>query len=227
MEASVLRRRSLALALCTALAGSSACVSNYSTDIPVNYQSVLAEKYVGRPAWTRATLQDEKKNIKIEQDQEVTILALGMHRKGSVTLVSKLGHKRVVYPLQLKRPLTLEVYEKTLLDYLWLDGPEARFDANKQKYGTRIAEAVRDHKILKDMPQYVAYLAWGAPTKNERPEGTAVDRWNYETPNLPGARIDFLSGKVVKFEGENISDTEAAKKKKSMRRGGNEPAEKK
>jgi hypothetical protein len=227
MEASVLRRRSLLLVFCAALAGSSACVSNYSTDIPVNYQSVLTEKYVGRRAWTRATLQDEKKNIKIEQDQEVTILTLGMHRTGSLTVISKVGHKRVVFPMHLKRPLTLEIYEKTMLDYLWLESPEARFEANKQKYGTRIAEAVRDHKILKDMPQYVAYLAWGAPTSNERPEGTAVDRWKYDTPNLAGARIDFLAGKVAKFEGENVGDTEAAKKKKSMRRGGNEPAEKK
>lgn len=223
----MLRRRSLILALCVALAGSSACVSSYSTDIPVNYQSVLCEKYVGRRAWTRTTLKDEKKDIKIEQDEEVTILELGMYRAGSVTVVSKQGHRRVVFPLELTRPLTLEVYEKTVLDYLWLDGPEARFDANKQKYGIRIAEAIRDHKILKDMPQYVAYLAWGAPTSNERPEGTAIDRWKYNTPNLTGARIDFLSGKVAKFEGENISDTEAAKKKKSLRRGGSQTAEKK
>jgi len=223
----VLRRRSLLLALSVALAGASACMSNYSTDIPVNYQSVLAEKYVGRQAWTRTTLQDEKKNIRVEQDQEVTILELGMFRQGSVTVVSKLGHVRVVFPFELDRPLTLEVYEKTLLDFLWLESPEARFDANKQKYGTRIAEAIRDHKILKDMPQYVAYLSWGAPTSSERPEGTAVDRWKFETPNLTGARIDFLSGKVAKFEGENVSDTEAAKKKKSMRRGGTATAEKK
>lgn len=222
------RRRPLLFVLAVALGATSACVSKYSTDIPVNYQSILNEKYVGRQAWTRATLQDEKREgVKIEQDQEVTILELGMYRTGSVTLLSKQGHKRVVYPLRLTRPLTLEVYEKTLLDHLWLEAPEARFEANKQKYGTRIAEAIRDHKILKDMPQYVAYLSWGAPTKNERPEGTTIDRWMYETPNLTAARIDFLSGKVAKFEGENVGDTEAAKKKKSLRRGGTQTAEKK
>lgn len=219
------RRRFLPLVLCVALAATSACVSKYSTDIPVNYQSVLNEKYVGRQAWTRASLLDEKREgVKIEQDQEVTILELGFHRTGSVTVISKVGHKRVVYPFGLSRPLTLEAYEKVLLDYLWLDSPEARFSANKQKYGTRIAEAIRDHKILKDMPQYVAYLSWGAPSSTERPEGTAVDRWKYDTPNLTAARVDFLSGKVAKFEGENVSDTEAAKKKKSLRRGGTQTA---
>jgi hypothetical protein len=110
------------------------------------------------------------------------------------------------------------VYEKTLLDYVWLDPPEQRYDANKQKYGTRIAEAVRDHKVLKDMPQFSAYLAWGAPTSIDRPEGTAVERWTYDTPNIKG-RVDFLAGKVAKFEGENIQDTEAAKKKRAVRRG--------
>ena len=42
---------------------------------------------------------------------------------------------------------TLEIFEKTLLDYLWLESPEARFEANKQKYGTRIAEAIRNNWI--------------------------------------------------------------------------------
>jgi hypothetical protein len=202
-----------------------ACVKQFSTDIPVNFQTVLEDKYLGRTAWTRASLQDEKKEIKIEQDQEVEITELGMHRTGSVTIVSKQGRKRVVYPFHLERPLSLEVYEKTLLDYLWLESPDARFSAQKEKYGTRIAEAVRDHKILKDMPQYLAYLSWGTPTTVEQPEGTQVERWNYDTPNVKG-RIDFLGGKVAKFDGENIQDTEEAKKKKAVRRGSTATAEK-
>ncbi len=196
-----------------------ACVRQFSTDIPVNFQTVLEQKYVGRQCWTRATLQDEKKNIKIEQDQEVRIAGLGMQRTGSVTIASAAGRKRVVFPFHLPRPLTLEAYEKALLDYLWLDSPQARFDANKQKYGTRLAEAIRDHKVLKDMPQYAAYLSWGAASNVERPEGTTVERWKYDTANLQGARVDLQSGKVVKFEGDNIQDTEAAKKRKAVRRG--------
>jgi hypothetical protein len=213
----------LAVALAALTGG--ACVKQFSTDIPVNFQTVLEEKYLGRTAWTRATLQDEKKEIKIEQDQEVEITELGMHRTGSVTVESKQGRKRVVFPFHLERPLTLEVYEKTLLDYLWLESPDARFTAQKDKYGTRIAEAVRDHKILKDMPQYLAYLSWGTPTSVEQPEGTQVERWNYDTANVKG-RIDFLGGKVAKFDGENVQDTEAAKKKKAVRRGSTATAEK-
>lgn len=202
----------------------SACVRQFSTDIPINFQSQLLERYKGRTAWTRASLQDEKKNIKIEQDEQVEIVELGMHRTGSVTIVAKKDHKRVVYPFRLQRPLSLEVYEKTLLDYLWMEAPEARFDVQKEKYGTRIAEAVRDHKILKDMPQYLAYLSWGAPTSTAMLEGTAVERWTYDTPNVKG-RIDFIAGKVAKFEGENVQDTEAAKKKKAVRRGTTASAE--
>ena len=202
----------------------SACVSRFSTDIPINYQNTLKEKYVGRRAWTRATMQDEKKDIRIEQDQEVEIVSLGLYRTGSVTILSKVGHKRVVFPFHLERPLTLENYEKVLLDYLWLTSPEERFEADKQKYGTRIAEAIRDHKILKDMPQFVAYLSWGAPTGIEMPEGTTVERWTYDTANLQAARVDFLDGKVARFEGENIADTEAAKQRKAVRRGATETA---
>lgn len=221
-----MRLRSTILGGVLALAGATGCVNKFSTDIPTNYQQVLSGKYVGKPAWTRVTLQDEKKDIRVEQDQEVTITELGMHRNGSVTVVSKQGRKRVVYPMRLARPLTLEEYEKVLLDLVWLESPEVRFEANKTKYGTRIAEAIRDHKILKDMPQQAAYLSWGAPTGSERPEGTNVDRWKYDTPNLTGARLDFAAGKVARFEGENVADTEAAKKRKAVRRGTTQTAEK-
>jgi len=198
------------------------CMDKFSTDIPINFQDVLKERYEGKPAWTRRTLQDEKKEIKVEQDQEVLVESLGLFRNGSVTVRSASGHKRVVFPFHLKRPLTLEIYEKTLLDFLWFDSPEARFEANKSKYGTRFAEAIRDHKLLKDMPQYVAYLSWGSPEKITPREGAAVDTWQYDNANLPaGSQIDIntSSGKVGQFSGENIADTEAAKKKKAVRRG--------
>ena len=215
-----LRRRHARVVPGLLLVCAAACVRTFSTDIPVNYQMVVEKKYVGRTAWTRQTLQDEKKpGVKVEQDEEVSIVTLGMQRTGSVTVVTRKGHKRVVFPFRLPRPLTLEVYEKTLLDYLWLESPEARFEKNKTTYGTRIAEAVRDHKILKDMPQYVAYLTWGAPTSTLQVEGSRRERWAYESPNLAGARIDFDAGRVVAFDGENVADTEAAKRKKSVRRG--------
>lgn len=215
---SALRLR-LFLPVLLALVASTSCMSKFSTDIPVNFQTILEDKYVGRTAWTRATLEDEKRPVRIEQDQEVKIVDLGMQRTGSVTLVAATGRTRVVFPFRLQRPLTLEDFEKTLLDYLWMESPQVRFDANKQKYGTRIAEAIRDHKILKDMPLYVAYLSWGAPSGMEKVQGTAIDRWVYDRhPNVKG-RVDFLAAKVAKFEGENVQDTEAAKKKKSIRRG--------
>jgi hypothetical protein len=194
------------------------CVNRYSTDIPLEYHSLLEEKYVSKSAWTRMTLQDEKKNLRIEQDQEVVVTAVGLQRSGSVTLETPNGRTRVVFPFELERPLTLEHYEAALLDALWFDSPETRYARNKEQFGTRIADAIRDHKILPDMPMDVAYLTWGAPSNIIPIKRGSDERWEYNTLNLKNARIEFRGGKVVQSDGENISDTEAATKRKRVRR---------
>lgn len=193
------------------------CVTRYSTDIPVEYHQILEEKYRGKNAWTRLTLQDEKKNIKIEQDQEVEVTVLNLERSGSVTLRTPNGRKRLVYAFRLPRPLTLEHYEKALLDVLWFEPPQLRYSQHKEKYGTRIADAIRDHKVLQDMSMQVAYLSWGPPSKVIALKRGSSERWEYNTANLKNARIEFQGGKVVLIDGENISDTEAASKRKGMR----------
>lgn len=184
----------------------------------MEYHDILQEKYVGKSAWTRLTVQHEKKNVKIEQDQEVVITDLGLHRTGSITVETVDGKKRVVFSFNLERPLTLEYYERALLDAFWLTTPEERYGADKEKYGTRVADAIRDHKILQDMPMYVAYLSWGAPTKIIPIKRGTDETWQYNTPNLKKAQIDFRGGKVASSDGENISDTEAATKRKRLRR---------
>ncbi|HZM16167.1 MAG TPA: hypothetical protein VFE28_09210 [Candidatus Krumholzibacteria bacterium] len=208
-------RRGCLLVVLLCLTG---CVDRFATDIPMEFHQLLEEKYVGKHAWTRLTMQHEKKNVKIEQDQEVLITELGLHRAGSVTIETLDGKIRVVFPFNLDRPLSLEHYERALLDALWLDSPETRYAANKEKYGARIADAVRDHKILPDMPIVVAYLSWGAPTKVVPTKRGQDERWEYNTANLKKAVIEFRSGKVAKSDGENIGDTEAATKRKRLRR---------
>ena len=208
-------RRGCLLAMLLFLVG---CVDRFATDIPVAFHDLLQEKYVGKHAWTRLTLQHEKKNVKIEQDQEVLITEIGLHRAGSVSVETLDGKTRVVYPFNLSRPLVLEHVERALLDALWLESPETRYAANKEKYGARIADAVRDHKILPDMPIVVAYLSWGAPTKVVPTKRGQDERWEYNTPNLKKALIEFRGGKVAKSDGENIADTEAATKRKRLRR---------
>ena len=195
------------------------CVDRYATDIPVEYHDLLMEKYLHKHAWTRLTIQHEKKEgVKIEQDQEVIITELGLHRAGSVTVETLDGKVRVVYPFNLARPLALEHYERALLDALWLESPETRHAAHKEKYGNRIADAIRDHKDLPDMPMFVAYLSWGAPTKIVPIKRGTDETWQYNTPNLKKATIDFRGGKVAKVDGENVADTEAATKRKRLRR---------
>lgn len=193
-------------------------MSRFSTDIPVEYHEILEQKYLHKPAWTRLTVQDEKKNLKVEQDQEVRVIALGLQRSGSVTLETPNGRTRVVFPFELERPLTLEHYEAALLDALWFESPETRYTRHKEKYGTRIADAIRDHKILNDMSMDVAYLAWGAPDNINAIKRGRDERWEYNTLNLKNASIDFRGGRVVKADGENVADTEAATKRKRVRR---------
>jgi len=195
--------------------------TTYSTDVPVEFHALLAEKYEGRTAWTRRTLQDEKKAIKIEQDQEVVVRKLNLSRSGSVSLETPNGRTKIIFPFDLHRPISLEHYEKELLDILWFSSPEERFASNKEKFGTRIAEAIRDHKILKDMSQRHAYLSWGPPTEVASVVKRGLDEeWHYDNLNLKKAKVVFRSGKVAQSVGENIQDTEAARRRKNVRRSG-------
>ena len=57
------------------------------------------------------------------------------------------------------------------------------------------------------------------PTPNTNIYGVEADK----TDNIWVA--EYQAGKVAKFEGENIQDTEAAKKKKAVRRGSTASAE--
>lgn len=193
--------------------------TTYSTDVPMEFHKLLSEKYEGRTAWTRLTLQDEKKSRKIEQDQEVVVRSLNLTRSGSVALETPNGRIKINVPFNLERPITLEYYEKTLLDLLWFESPEVRYAKNKKAFGTRIADAIRDHKILPDMNQRTAYLSWGPPNEISSVVKRGLDEeWNYDNLNLKKARIVFRSGKVAQSAGENIQDTEAARRRKNARR---------
>jgi len=195
--------------------------TTYSTDVPVEFHKFLADKYEGRTAWTRLTLQDEKKSRKIEQDEEVVVRKLNLTRSGSVALETPNGRIKINFAFNLERPITLEYYEKELLDYLWFESPEVRYQQNKEQFGTRIADAIRDHKILQDMNQRTAYLSWGPPTEISDVVKRGLDEvWNYENLNLKKAKIIFRSGKVAQSNGENIQDTEAARRRKNARRPG-------
>lgn len=195
--------------------------ATYSTDVPVEFHKFLAEKYEGRTAWTRRTLQDDKKSRKIEQDQEIVLRKLNLTRSGSVAMETPNGRIKINVAFNLPRPITLEYFEKELLDLLWFETPEKRYADNKVQYGTRIADAIRDHKILQDMNQRTAYLSWGAPSEITSVVKRALDEeWQYETLNLKKAKIVFRSGKVAQSVGDNVQDTEAARRRQNARRSG-------
>ena len=56
-RAGLLLGTSLSLLL---LASLGCAPTTYSTDVPVEFHKFLSEKYEGRTAWTRLTLQDER-----------------------------------------------------------------------------------------------------------------------------------------------------------------------
>lgn len=209
----------VALAIVLLLSGAGCAPATYSTDVPVEFHEFLTAKYEGKHAWTRKTLQDEKKSGKIEQDQEVLVRSLQLTRSGSVSIETLSGRIKLVYAIKLERPISLEHYEKELLDILWFETPEVRYAANKKQFGTRIADAIRDHTMLKDMSQRHAYLSWGPPTEITSVVRRGLDEeWQYETMNLKKSKIIFRSGKVAQSVGDNVQDTEAARRRKSLRR---------
>ena len=200
-------------------AGAGCSPSTYSTDVPVEFHEFLTAKYEGKHAWTRKTLQDEKKTAKIEQDQQVIVRSLQLNRSGSLAIETPNGRIKVIFAMGLERPISLEHFEKELLDVLWFDSPEVRYATNKKEFGTRIADAIRDHSVLKDMSQRHAYLAWGPPSEITSVVKRGLDEeWQYETLNLKKSKIIFRSGKVAQSVGDNVQDTEAARRRKSLRR---------
>jgi hypothetical protein len=208
-----------ALSIAALFHGAGCSPSTYSTDVPVEFHEFLTAKYEGKHAWTRRTLQDEKKSAKIEQDQKVVVRSLQLTRSGSLALETLNGRIKVVFAMGLDHPISLEHFEKELLDVLWFDSPEVRYAANKKEYGTRIADAIRNHTVLKDMSPRHAYLSWGTPTEITSVVKRGLDEeWQYETLNLKKSKIIFRSGKVAQSVGDNVQDTEAARRRKNLRR---------
>jgi hypothetical protein len=179
-----------------------------SKDVALEKQQMMREKYVGRDAWTRMTLEDlteretpgEPKKKVIPRDTRVEIVDLNFAYNGAVT-VHDPKKRKIVVALNVERPLTVEKIEASLDDMMWFESPLLRHVEYIQRWGTKTARAVVNHEVFIGMPEDAALESWGIPTAVNVNEigGRNEEQWVYKQP-LKSRYIYVVGGKVTKWE---------------------------
>ncbi len=179
-------------------------------DITLEEQQMLLEKYGGRKAWTRTTLEDltekeipgESKKKIVLRDSKIEIVDLTFSYNGAVTIMDS-KRKRIVHGLDIETPLSVEKIESRLGELMWFESPMLRQVAYIRKWGKRAARAVINHEIFIGMPVEAALESWGIPTQIRSNEiGDEVEeQWAYRQSKRP--RYIYISknkGIVTKWE---------------------------
>lgn len=158
-------------------------------DIPVDDSDRLAEKYVGKTAWTRALLVDLGPQGIIDRDTEIKIVTLELHWTGAVTVKGP-NKRKLTHPLELERPLTAEAVEQKLERLFWFKKPEYRYRMNLRKYGKKTAKAIYQHELFKGMKRDAALESWGYPDEMNSNEvgGVLDEQWIYKDPRQKGKK---------------------------------------
>jgi hypothetical protein len=177
-------------------------------DIPLEEQQMLLDKYVGRVAWTRMTLDDlteretpgEPKKKVVPRDTKITIVDMNFVYNGSL-LIQDPRRRKIVVGLNVDSPLSVAKIEDRLADMMWFDSPVLRQVGYIRKWGTRTARAVVNHEVFIGMPSDAALESWGIPTAVNRNEigGKNEEQWVYKQP-LKSKYIYVVEGKVSKWE---------------------------
>lgn len=169
-------------------------------DVPLEQQIELLEKYRGKTAWTRIVLDDLKRRGVAPRDTKVKIIDLDFHWNGAVTIQTR-KRKKLVYGLELPRPLTVESIEDKLHEIFWFKSPLLRQVAYIRKWGKRTARAIRNHDVFIGMPAEAALESWGLPTKINSHEiaGKQEEQWVYKV-GKHSKYIYVIDKKVTKWE---------------------------
>ncbi len=181
-----------------------------SMDITLEERQMLMEKYGGRKAWTRITLEDltekeipgEPKKQIVLRDTKIEIVALTFSYNGAVTIMDP-KRKRIVHALEIDTPLSVEKIESRLGELMWFQSPMLRQVAYIRKWGKRAARAVINHEIFIGMPIEAALESWGIPTQIRSNEiGDEVEeQWAYRHSKRPKyIYISKNKGIVTKWE---------------------------
>ena len=181
------------------------------TDIRLEDQRALNDKYIGTFAWTRGTVEDltereqpgEPKKRIIPRDTKVEIVELNFTYSGAVVVEDTRSRRRrkIVHGLDCEDPLTVAKIEESLDRTFWFDDPTMRHVDYIRKWGNKTARAVVNHEVFIGMDREAALESWGIPTKINSNEigGKKEEQWVYKEPTR-SKYIYIIDGKVSKWE---------------------------
>jgi hypothetical protein len=186
----------LLVATAVALSACSSVKKVVVKDIPLQEQEQVLDKYRDRPVWTRVTIHDMGDGPSIPRDEEVKIVDVAMHYKGSVTVQTLKRKDKVVQGLEIDHPLTPEKIDARLAELFWFDDPTIRHVKFIRKYGKKTATAIMDHQLFAGMPADAAMDSWGPPISKQENEigGVKRVRWTYPTDTPKKTKALDLTG---------------------------------
>jgi len=172
-----------------------------SKDIPLEQQTSMLEYYKDRSAWTRVVLEDLGEAGSIPRDTKVKIAYLDFHFSGSVKVETVEKHKRIVYGLDIVRPLSEEKIHVAMDELFWFKDPTLRQVDYIRKWGKKTARAIVAHEVFVGMSSEAAEESWGAPAKLNLSEigGKRNEQWVYPIGKR-SKYIYIIEGKVSKWE---------------------------
>jgi hypothetical protein len=196
-----LKKLLLIVPLVLIAAGCSQVKQQVVKDIAIEDQNTVLEQYKDQSAWTRTILEDIGDGGSIQRDVKVTIIDVNMRFTGAVTVESKKKHKKIVYALNIERPLTVEKIQLSLDDIFWFKDPMLRQVDYIRKWGKKTAQAIRDHEVFVGMVSDAAEESWGVPDKRNVNEvgGKKNEQWVYPVGKR-SKYIYIIDGKVSKWE---------------------------
>lgn len=170
-------------------------------DIAIEEEKAVLEQYRDRSAWTRLILEDLGEGGSIQRDTKVKILDINMRFAGAVTIKSVEKPKKIVYGMEIERPLTVDKIHTRMDDLFWFKDPVLRQVDYIRKWGKRTAQAIRDHDVFVGMIAEAAEESWGVPAKKNINEvgGKKNEQWVYPVGKR-SKYIYIIEGKVSKWE---------------------------
>jgi hypothetical protein len=196
-----LRKLLIIVPIILAMAACSSVKKVVVKDIALEDQKTIMKTYKDRSAWTRAVLEDMGEGGSVARDSKVTIVDVGMHFTGSVTVETPGKRERIVQALEIERPLTPEKIHARMGELFWYKDPVLRHVDYIRKWGKKAAQAIVDHEVFIGMSAEAAIESWGMPaSKNVNEIGGKVnEQWVYPAGKR-SKYIYIIDDKVSKWE---------------------------
>lgn len=179
------------------------------SDLPIEEQLALLEKYQGTHAWSRGMLEDltereeapgEPKKRVVLRDTKITIINMNFSYNGAITIEDP-KNRRIEVALNIERPLTVEKIEDRFDELFWFNDPVLRQVEYIRKWGKKTARSVMDHEVYAGMPAEAARESWGIPDEIRVSEigSEQEEQWVYKEGKT-SKYIYIIGGKVGRWE---------------------------